>query len=371
MTLRRWLATAALTAGVAGSNTGPASAAESAPAGKPVYAFSTLKPMTAEAARARVEAWLKSIDKLDAAAVKKIWDKEERSVLDRVADSIALGNTEAEALLANARKPDAPAPTDAPGLFKDAKLDPFVRTNLALAFAKGLSAKRVYEEALDALAAVPPEHAVEPAAFFFYKAVAEHALTKKDLATRSIVRLLDDVADAPDRYKMVATLMFFEMQAWSADPKDLSNIEKLMDNSGRRLDLARGGEKTQDIQKKIVFRLDEIIKEAENKQKQQGQGGGGPPNGGNCPGGGTPGSSPGNTTNPSAPAGDSVLMGGAGKGESVDKKLRSLADNWGSLPPDQRAQAIMDVNRDLPPKYKPMIEEYFKSLNRVHGVTTP
>ena len=92
----------------------------------------------------------------------------------------------------------------------------------------------------------------------------------KDDAAQSIIRLLDDVADAPDRYKMVATLMFFDMQGWRKDEKDLTNIAKLMDNSGRRLDLARGGKITQDIQKKIVFRLDEVIKELENQAKSGG-----------------------------------------------------------------------------------------------------
>ena len=43
-----------------------------------------------------------------------------------------------------------------------------------------------------------------------------------------------------------------------------------MDNSGRRLELARGGPKTQDIQKKIVFRLDEKIKELEAQAKKKG-----------------------------------------------------------------------------------------------------
>ena len=167
---------------------------------------------------------------------------------------------------------------------------------------------------------------------------------RKDAATGSIVRLLDDVADAPDRYKMVATLMFFDMQNWSPDPKDLSNIERLMDNSGRRLDLARGGEKTQDIQKKIVFRLDELIKELENQEQAGGQ-----CNGGNCPNGGQPGNKPGgNTSSRARPAPDSVIMGGSGAGKVDEKELRKIAEKWGTLPPEKRAKIIEDINRDLP-----------------------
>src|SRR5262249_10638696 len=146
----------------------------------------------------------------------------------------------------------------------------FYRANLALAYAKALSGKRVYEEALEALKAAVPEQVVDPAAYYFHKAVTEHALIQKREATGSIARLLDDVADCPERYKMVATLMYLDMQGWKDDEKDLNNIAKLMDNSERRLDLARGGPKTQEIQKKIVFRLDELIKQIENQAKSGG-----------------------------------------------------------------------------------------------------
>jgi hypothetical protein len=182
---------------------------------------------------------------------------------------------------------------------------------------------------------------------------------RREAAQGSVVRLIDDVADAPDRYKRIAIEMFFEMQNWSPDPKDLTNIERLMDNSGRRLELARGGDKTQAIQKKIVFRLDELIKELENQCKGQ-------CNGGNCPNGGNkPGA--GGTVTPNSPAPDSVIMGGSGEGNVDEKKLRQIAEEWGSLPPEKRAKIVDDITRDTPQKYKPLIEEYFKSLNRVNG----
>lgn len=362
MTLLKWLTGAALTVGIA-SFLPTASALEPSQPLKPTYGFSTLTAMPADAAKAKVEAWLKSVNKFDEAALTVIWQDGSRSILDRVADSLALGSADAATLLADARKPDAPAPTTLPALLSDGKQDPFFRANVATAFAKALSTKKVYEESLAALNAVEPEKVVDPATFFFYKAVAEQALIKREQSVMSISRLLDDVSELPDRYRVVATQMLFEMLAWSADPKDLSNIEKLMDNSARRLDLARGGEQTQDIQKKILFRLDEIIKEAENNCK------GGQCNGGNCPNGGTkPGSG---TIRPNSPAPDSNIMGGRGDGKVDEKKLKNLQENWGTLPPDKRAQAVVEITRDLPAKYKPMIEEYFKSLNRIHGFQNP
>src|SRR5436190_1019922 len=363
VTIRKLFAAAAVSAGLA-AFAAPAVAAE--PAKKPAFGFSTMKATAPEVAKAKAEAWLKSVGKFDQAAFDKIWSDEKRTVLDRTADSLALGNTEVAALLANVRKPGN-VPAEVPGILKDDKQDNFFRTNVALAFAKAAANKKVYEEALEALKSVNPEFAVDPASYFFFKAVAEHATMKKDAATGSIVKLLDDVSDSPSRYTMVATLMFFDMQNWAPDPKDLSNIERLMDNSGRRLDLARGGEKTQDIQKKIVFRLDELIKELEAKNKP----GQGQCNGGNCPGGGDkPGDGPpgGNTGKPSSNAKESVIMGGSGPGKVPDaQQLRQIAEQWGTLPADKRAKVIQDITRHLPPKFEPLIKNYFEALDRIHG----
>jgi hypothetical protein len=360
--IRQLVAGAVIAAGLAAAAT-PAVAAE--PSKQPRFGFSTLKAATPESAKAKVEAWLKSLGKFDQAAFDKIWSNQKRTVLDRTADALALGNTEAAALLAQVRKADAQAPAEAPAFLKDDKQDPFFRTNVALAFARAAANKQAYEEAIDALKGVNPEFAVDPATFFFFKAVSEHATMKKDAAIGSIVKLLDDVADTPSRYTMVATLMFFDMQNWASDPKDLSNIERLMDNSGRRLDLARGGEKTQDIQKKIVFRLDELIKELENKNKP------GQCNSGNCPGGGDKpgnGNKPGgNTVNPTQNAPDSVIMGGSGRGGVDERELRKIAEQWGTLPAEKRAKVIQDITRDLPPKFEPMIKNYFEALDKIHG----
>jgi hypothetical protein len=362
--IRKLLAAAALTAGLAAPT-----AAFAADNNSPEFAFSTLKPMATADAKAKAAAWLKSINKYDETAFNKVWADENWPLTDRVADSLALGNSEAESILKNVRDGDKPAPVAVPALIKDTKQDPFFRANLALAFGKAAANKKAFEEAADALASVTPEQVVDPATYFFFKAVSEHATMKKDAAATSINRLRKDMleGDVPDRYRTVAILMFFDMEGWSPDPKDLMNIERLMDNSGRRLDLAKPDEKTQDIQKKIVFRLDELIKEKE----QQGGGGGGQANGGACPGGGKPdgkgpGSQPGNGP-PNQNAPDSKLLTAPGQNKDINKELRTAAENWGALPPAERAKIVDQITRDYPAKYKPLIDEYFKSLNRMHG----
>jgi hypothetical protein len=182
-----------------------------------------------------------------------------------VTDTLVLGDAEAGKLLSEARDITKPAPIAVPALIKDSKKPVFFRNNLGLAYAKALSNRRVYEEALDALKSVKAEQVVDPSTYLFHRAVAEHALLLKNDANRSIVRLLDDAVDVPERYKMVSVLMAFDMQQWR--DKDLGEIARKMDNIERRLELARGGPQTQKIQKEVVARLDEIIKQLENQAK--------------------------------------------------------------------------------------------------------
>ena len=214
MKIRQLFAAAAVSAGLAVAAS-PAAAAE--PAKKPTFGFSTMKAATPEVAKQKAAAYLKAAGKFDQAAFDKVWADEKRSVLDRTADSLALGSTEAAAALAGARRHDGAAPEAAPAFLRDDKLDGFFRANVALAFAKAAANKKAYEEAIEALKGVNPELAVDPASLFFFKAVAEHATMKRDAATGSIVKLLDDVSDTPSRYTMVATLMFFDMQKVSLE----------------------------------------------------------------------------------------------------------------------------------------------------------
>jgi hypothetical protein len=263
VTVRKWLTTAALSAGLGLGLVVPAGAADP----KAEFTFGTLRATPPEAAKAEAAAWLKKAGKFDQAAFDQVWNQADVSVLDKTLATLELGSDEAKKVMALARNAMADAPKQVPAVLKDDKQDPYLRANLALGFARGLTNGRVYEESLAAISLVKAEQTVDPAAYFFHRAVAEHALIKKDDAMRSIVRLIDDVADAPDRYKMLATIMFLDMGNWKKDEKDLANIKRLMDNSERRLAHARGGKITQDIQKKIVFRLDELIKELENKSK--------------------------------------------------------------------------------------------------------
>lgn len=233
--------------------------------------FGALETVSADAAKSKLTAWLKEVGKSDAATTAKldaIWKENHRSVLDRVADSFALGDPVAAQILAEARDPLAPAPVVLPAVFKNEKTSAFYRANLALIYSRALINRRVYEEALTTLKMFGPDQTVDPAAHLFHRAVCEHAMQHKPEANKSIVRLLEEgAAISPDRYKTVATLMLLDMHTWK--DKDLGDIARKMDNIERRLDIARGGPETQRQQKEVLNRLDELIKKLENADKKK------------------------------------------------------------------------------------------------------
>lgn len=346
---------------------------------KEPIAFGALEPMEVQAARARAEAWLKEIGKTDAATMQRfeaIWKQDERNVLDRVADTLALGDPAAAKLLDGARDPFAPAPTKVPDIIKDAK-SPFVKANLGLAYARLLSNRRVHEEALDVLKDIRAEQVVDPAAYLFHRAVAEHALLNKPAASKTITRLLEDAIGAAERYKTVSALMLLDMQTWK--DKDLGAVARKMENIERRLELARGGPQTQKLQKEVVARLDELIKELENKAKKKPKPGDGQPKpgdpkpgdgdqgcpDGSCPGGpgsGPPGSGPPQGNNPSSPATDSGIANQGGTGRVDQAKLTKLREEWGRMPPREQARALQELTQGMSSRHREAIENYFRNL---------
>src|SRR5262249_49166968 len=215
-----------------------------------------------------------------------IWAKTDRSVLDRLTNTFALGSPDAGKLLAEARDPKSPAPTKVPALLRDPKQPVFFRANLALAYGRALCLRRVYEEALDVFRQVRAEDVVMPATILFHRGVCEYSMLLKTDAEKNINRLIDEVK-GPERYQIVAVLMLMDMQTWKE--KDLGAVARKMSNIERRLELARGGPETQKMQKEVIRRLDELIKELEN-----------PPDGPSVPNPnpGKPGDAPRNPGNP-------------------------------------------------------------------------
>jgi hypothetical protein len=59
---------------------------------------------------------------------------------------------------------------------------------------------------------------------------------------------------------------------------------------------------------------------------------------------------------------DSRIGGMSGPGKVDPKHLKELAEGWGKLPEKERARAMQELTRDMPPQYRDVIESYFRKL---------
>jgi hypothetical protein len=44
--------------------------------------------------------------------------------------------------------------------------------------------------------------------------------------------------------------------------------------------------------------------------------------------------------------------------------MKELTENWGKLPAKERATAIAELTRDMPPSFREAIETYFKKIGQ-------
>ena len=240
----------------------PAGAAEPSP-GDPAT-IGVIKGPSFESAKAQAMAYLKAHKPAAADKAEALWNtNEDRALLDRVAETLMLACDTAKQLVETARDPKSAAPTEVPAVLKDAKCPAFFRANLGLYVAKQYANRRVHEQAIEILRATRPEYVVDPASYYFYKAVAENKLLLKDEGLQSIDRLTLNVMDSPERYIVLATLMKAEMLGWK--DKDLGHAGRLMHEIEGRLEIARGGPKTQGKQKEVIAILDKLIKDLEDQ----------------------------------------------------------------------------------------------------------
>lgn len=242
------------------------------------------------------------------------------------------------------------------------KMDSNRRVNFATAYAQECVNRKLWLETIEVLDIVKNEieFCVDPARFFFTKATAEFMLGKKTEAHHSLNQL-SEVPDSTQRYSSLSMLMINDMETWNEN--DLGHINRRMREVADRLGNRQGGKVTQKLQKEILVRLDELIKEKENKDSDKGG-----TNDSNCPDGGKENSNQiqGNSSSNriTNPAEDSLLPSGIGRGV-VDKKSDSkIVQDWGNLPEKERAEAELGLERRVPEKYRYGIRAYLKAISK-------
>jgi hypothetical protein len=165
----------------------------------------------------------------------------------------------------------------------------------------------------------------------------------KEKGLKAIQTLLTNVANFPNRYRSVATLMKNDLE--SLKDESLDHISRQMEDVRRRLALGRAGKKVREVEDDVIAALDKLIKELEDRQQQQSQ---------NSAGGGA-------APQPQQAMPDSRIARIQGAGE-VDRRRIGNTSGWGDLPPKQREEALQQIGKDFPPHYRDAIEQYFRKL---------
>ena len=222
--------------------------------------------------------------------------------------------------------------------------DGFFGNTLRLYYARYLSQRRMYDEALVQFSQLDPARVIDPATCLFYQAVCQHELLMKDEGLKSIERLLSHTEDVPVRYTSVAKLMQFELEQLREDTLD--EVARMMNDVERRLDLGRAGRKVQKREAEIIAALDYLIEKLEQQS---------------CSGSCACSGMGGNKNQSSSPAKDSSVKGNTAPGDA-DRKQIAQNSGWGMLPEKEQADAKQYMDKNFPPHYRKVMEEYFKRI---------
>ena len=212
--------------------------------------------------------------------------------------------------------------------------------------ARWLVQHRYYDEALPVLKSLDPDAAVDPAGLLFYRAICETELLARTDAMESLSLLLNNTLDVPQRFRVVAEMMQQELSGQEDD--GLNQVERLMKDVERRLDLGKSDEGTQKQEDAVIAAIDKLLEDMEEQNQQQ-QGGGGA--------GGAPQNQSGGTQG----ANQSQIKGGPADGIADRKELKEEG-KWGMLNKQAEAKARELIRRKLPANFLDQIGRFSRKL---------
>jgi tetratricopeptide (TPR) repeat protein len=213
----------------------------------------------------------------------------------------------------------------------------FVRNHVRLYVARWMAQNQFYDEALAHFRQLDDSSVLDPVTLLFYRGLMEHQLLQRDECVKTIERLLEQEENLPRRFGVLSKMMIADIRP--LEPDSLDEISRLMNDIRRRTELHRSGQNVRKREQEVIEKLDKLIESLESQQAQQQPGGNAPSN----------------------PMEDSFNAGGGADG-NVTRKKQIDGGNWGNLPPAQRAAALAEIAKDLPPHYRSVIEEYFRQL---------
>jgi len=212
--------------------------------------------------------------------------------------------------------------------------------------ARRLVQARLFDEAKKVLEELTPENSIDPAGVLIAKAVVFHHFAEREegLAALKEFQKISSQENVPRRFVESAKLLQFDWEK-QAKEEETEKISRQMNDVRRRLGQGRTDDNTQEAEEGILKSLENLIERLEEqaqRRRQQGQGGGQQP-------GGPP---------------EEAFRGELKAPGNVDRRNFSSGDNWGNLPPKDREEALLKIEKEFPPYYRDIIEQYFREMAR-------
>lgn len=239
--------------------------------------------------------------------------------------------------------------------------NPYVSAESSYYYGRALLNQERYEEAIPYFeSAAKPGLAgcVNAAEAKYYMGFSQAELLQRDAAADSLNDFIDNSPWAPAHLRATAEEMVNTMER--VDDGSIADVADHMNFSGRRLDFEDPGGTTQAVQDKIIKMLDDLIEQAEKNEFQQ------DPSSGQGQGQGQ-GAQPGQEQKPGSGQGNNA--GGNGREQKPPRVLRrargAAKSAWDDLRDrDRDADALGSLNDKVPPRYRGIVEQYYRDLQK-------
>jgi hypothetical protein len=205
---------------------------------------------------------------------------------------------------------------------------------------------RLYDEAASILDEMTPENSVDPVGVLITRVIIYNHLAQAEnglTALEEFKAAVETDPSVPRRYTELAKLLEFDLKN-NKKEDDPEKISKKMDNVRRRLGKGRTDDETQDAENGVLKSLDKLIEKIEQQAQKQAQ---------------NSDSDQGQQTN--NPAEDSRILKQKGPG-NVDRREFNPDGHWGDLPPKEREEALLRIEKEFPAHYRDIIEQYFREM---------
>ena len=213
--------------------------------------------------------------------------------------------------------------------------------------ARRLVQARLFDEAKKVLEELTPENSIDPAGVLIHKAVVHHHFSEREegLAALKEFQTITERETVSRRSAELAKLLQFEWERQTREDESES-IARQMNDVRRRLGQGRTDDDTQATEEDVLNALENLIQRLEEqaeqqRQRQRGQG----------------------NPQPNSPPEDAERSELRAPG-NVDRRDFTPGDHWGNLPAKDRDEALLRIEREFPPHYRDIIEQYFREMAR-------